>query len=180
MSERHESCFLCQRAKPNKHVYYRDYAELEGVHYSMVSQRLVQRTVLLVTTAQNGICIPGKLLTSASNHTDIPDWQLQCRRCMLMTRIEYTLGAEIQQPAFDMLFIVASHVFDPTMQDFSLPQQCTVTQEHGRHLLKRRDKGCCEVSSVLRLNECAYEFTCVCTTECAHLVLQTVLYEACC
>lgn len=77
MSERHESCFLCQRAKPNKHVYYRDYAELEGVYYSMAFLRLVG--TLFVTTVQIGTCIPESLLACTINHTKIPDWQLQCR-----------------------------------------------------------------------------------------------------
>ena len=26
----HEQCFLCRRARPDRYVYYRDYAELEG------------------------------------------------------------------------------------------------------------------------------------------------------
>lgn len=30
MQSTHEQCFLCRRARPDKHVYYRDYAELEG------------------------------------------------------------------------------------------------------------------------------------------------------
>ena len=30
MQTGHEQCFLCRRARPDKYVYYRDYAELEG------------------------------------------------------------------------------------------------------------------------------------------------------
>jgi E3 ubiquitin-protein ligase ZNF598 len=30
MQQTHEQCFLCRRARPDKYVYYRDYAELEG------------------------------------------------------------------------------------------------------------------------------------------------------
>lgn len=30
MQQKHEQCFLCRRGNPNKHVYYRDYRELEG------------------------------------------------------------------------------------------------------------------------------------------------------
>ena len=30
MSEKHESCFVCKRSNPDRHVYYKDYAELEG------------------------------------------------------------------------------------------------------------------------------------------------------
>lgn len=30
MQREHEQCFLCRRADPEKYVYYRDYAELEG------------------------------------------------------------------------------------------------------------------------------------------------------
>lgn len=30
MQQSHEQCFLCRRARPDKYVYYRDYAELEG------------------------------------------------------------------------------------------------------------------------------------------------------
>jgi hypothetical protein len=30
MQQRHEQCFICKRANPDKYVYYRDYAELEG------------------------------------------------------------------------------------------------------------------------------------------------------
>lgn len=30
MQQTHEQCFLCRRARPDKFVYYRDYAELEG------------------------------------------------------------------------------------------------------------------------------------------------------
>ncbi len=30
MHSAHEQCFLCRRADPNKYVYYRDYAGLEG------------------------------------------------------------------------------------------------------------------------------------------------------
>jgi len=30
MQTGHEHCFLCRRARPDKYVYYRDYAELEG------------------------------------------------------------------------------------------------------------------------------------------------------
>ncbi|DBA67661.1 TPA: hypothetical protein ACH3X2_001255 [Trebouxia sp. C0005] len=29
MSEKHESCFVCKRSNPDRHVYYKDYAELE-------------------------------------------------------------------------------------------------------------------------------------------------------
>ncbi len=32
MQQAHEQCFLCRRARPDKYVYYRDYAELEGEH----------------------------------------------------------------------------------------------------------------------------------------------------
>ena len=31
MAENHESCFLCKRSNPDRHVYYKDYEELEGV-----------------------------------------------------------------------------------------------------------------------------------------------------
>jgi len=36
MHATHEECFLCKRAHPNRHVYYRDYADLEskGIFYS--------------------------------------------------------------------------------------------------------------------------------------------------
>lgn len=30
MAEKHESCFVCKRSNPDRHVYYKDYAELEG------------------------------------------------------------------------------------------------------------------------------------------------------
>ncbi len=30
MHQTHEQCFLCRRARPDKYVYYRNYAELEG------------------------------------------------------------------------------------------------------------------------------------------------------
>lgn len=30
MEGRHENCFICRRRDPNKFVYYKDYAELEG------------------------------------------------------------------------------------------------------------------------------------------------------
>jgi hypothetical protein len=30
MEGRHEHCFICRRRDPNKFVYYKDYAELEG------------------------------------------------------------------------------------------------------------------------------------------------------
>ncbi len=30
MQTKHETCFLCRRARPEKYVYYKDYAELEG------------------------------------------------------------------------------------------------------------------------------------------------------
>lgn len=30
MESAHEQCFLCRRHQPEKYVYYRDYAELEG------------------------------------------------------------------------------------------------------------------------------------------------------
>lgn len=30
MQHTHETCFLCRRSRPDKFVYYRDYAELEG------------------------------------------------------------------------------------------------------------------------------------------------------
>lgn len=30
MQTGHEHCFLCRRARPDKYVYYADYAELEG------------------------------------------------------------------------------------------------------------------------------------------------------
>ncbi|DBA77810.1 hypothetical protein WJX77_007039 [Trebouxia sp. C0004] len=29
MAEKHESCFVCKRSNPDRHVYYKDYAELE-------------------------------------------------------------------------------------------------------------------------------------------------------
>ena len=30
MADTHESCFLCKRKNPDRHVYYKDYEELEG------------------------------------------------------------------------------------------------------------------------------------------------------
>ena len=30
MADNHESCFLCKRSNPDRHVYYKDYEELEG------------------------------------------------------------------------------------------------------------------------------------------------------
>ena len=30
MQQNHEQCHLCRRARPEKYVYYRDYAELDG------------------------------------------------------------------------------------------------------------------------------------------------------
>ena len=32
MADNHESCFLCKRSNPDRHVYYKDYEELEGQH----------------------------------------------------------------------------------------------------------------------------------------------------
>ena len=33
MQQNHEQCHLCRRARPDKYVYYRDYAELDGGHH---------------------------------------------------------------------------------------------------------------------------------------------------
>ena len=30
MQQNHEQCHLCRRARPDKYIYYRDYAELDG------------------------------------------------------------------------------------------------------------------------------------------------------
>ena len=39
MADTHESCFLCKRSNPDRHVYYKDYEELEGQqpHWCMLT-----------------------------------------------------------------------------------------------------------------------------------------------
>ena len=39
MQSAHEVCFLCRRARPDKYIYYRDYAELEGEGFLVIPRR---------------------------------------------------------------------------------------------------------------------------------------------
>ena len=43
MQTEHEHCFLCRRARPEKYVYYRDYAELEGAGPRKAEERFCRR-----------------------------------------------------------------------------------------------------------------------------------------
>ena len=45
MHQTHEQCFLCRRARPDKYVYYRNYAELEGVCRPSSSQGSVRHAL---------------------------------------------------------------------------------------------------------------------------------------
>ena len=38
MADTHESCFICKRSNPDRHVYYKDYEELEGQLLLLVQQ----------------------------------------------------------------------------------------------------------------------------------------------
>lgn len=46
MQTEHEHCFLCRRARPDKYVYYRDYAELEGAAQSDMERLWLQNCIL--------------------------------------------------------------------------------------------------------------------------------------
>lgn len=37
MADNHESCFLCKRSNPDRHVYYKDYEELEGQSLTLLA-----------------------------------------------------------------------------------------------------------------------------------------------
>jgi hypothetical protein len=61
MEGRHEHCFICRKLQPHKFVYYKDYAELEGM-------------LLLVT---RGVLLLGMLLSSQAFYNCMKWWTSQ-------------------------------------------------------------------------------------------------------
>lgn len=47
MADNHESCFLCKRSNPDRHVYYKDYEELEGQYSRSFALRTYTNTPCL-------------------------------------------------------------------------------------------------------------------------------------
>lgn len=52
--QRHETCFLCRRANPDKFVYYRDYQELEGTNHVLLRTGFVDAPAAHITDYWTG------------------------------------------------------------------------------------------------------------------------------
>lgn len=67
MADTHESCFLCKRSNPDRHVYYKDYEELEGQH-DAISLTLDYGQQISLTTALTSLYIYATCIQASVCH----------------------------------------------------------------------------------------------------------------